>query len=155
MPVRYQPSPLVRWSAIVAIVLLVALGSFVPGEAQGTSLAGTWRVTQSAGGQSFFLLMDFSTGGAAHYTDQGNSSGVGVWRKDSGANHTATFEEFADCDNNGTTDCRLRFRAAIQLSGGSGFVGTVVADILSLDGTQVQGSFGSASLIGTRMVVVP
>lgn len=151
-----QPFSLVRSFAIVAIILVVVMGSDAPGAAQAPSLAGTWRVTQSAGGQNFFLLMDFSTGGASHYTDQENKSGVGVWTKNSGGNYSATFEEFEDCFSTiPGNDCRFRFRATIQLSGASNLTATLTADQLSLDGSTVVGFLGNGTLAGTRLAVVP
>lgn len=154
MPFTNQPSRLVRSLAIVAVIFVVGVFS-VRSSAQAPTLEGTWRVTQFGGGGPFFLVTDFSTGGVAHSVDQGNGSGVGVWRKNSGGSYSATFEEFEDCNGDGTNDCRFRFRATIQLSGATGFTGTLTADVMSLDGTQFQGTLGNGTLTGTRMVVVP
>jgi hypothetical protein len=112
-------------------------------------------MTQAPGTEDFFILMDFSEGGAARYTDQGLSSGIGVWAKTSGSNFAATFEEFVDSDSDGSVDARLRFRATIQLASANALEGTVTAELVSLDGSTVVFVLGHTTIIGTRMVVIP
>lgn len=154
MPFTNQPVRVVRSLAIVAVLLVVTVFS-VPGAAQAPSLEGAWRATQSAGTQNFFLLMDFSTGGVARGADETNQPGVGVWKKNSGGNYSATFEEFRDGNGDGNADSRMRFRATIQLSGANSFTGTLTADLMSLDGTVFLSTIGNGTLTGTRMAVVP
>jgi hypothetical protein len=138
------------------ILPLFVVWSVAPVAAQAPTLAGTWRMTQVTATEDFFILMDFSEGGAARYTDQGLSSGVGVWAKTSGSNFSATFEEFVDFDDDGSADARLRFRATIQLAGANDLVGTLTADLVTVDGSTVQNeAIGHATLVGTRMVVIP
>lgn len=129
-------------------LMVVVLAGPAPASAQSPTLAGTWQVTQDPGGENFRLATVFAEGGSAHYTDQQNNAGFGVWRKTSGANFAVTFEEFSGGQ-------RLQFRATIQLGGANSFVGTVSVYVLSLDGQTVESFLGSTTLAGTRMVVVP
>jgi hypothetical protein len=146
---EHRFTPVQRFLRIGLVgLLLAAVASSAPGSAQGPTLAGTWRVTQALGTQQFLLVMDFSDGGASHYTDQTNSAGVGVWRKNTGGNFSATFEEFAG-------NQRLQFRATIQLVNANSFMGTVTGTRFDITGTQVLGTFPQTTLDGTRMFVIP
>ena len=162
-----------RW---ILLAICVGLAAFLASpvahagdDDDSDSLVGTWRLTVSDPAGGFFSLTTFHADKTL--IDRPSTSpnvglGVGVWDaigdddddSDSDgdrSDYAATFDSFVDSDFDNSFDIRIRVRLTIYVEKDT-FVGTGTIEVRSLDDSQLlAGPFPDATIVATRMTVIP